>query len=140
MRYLCFIMLLFQMTVKGQVSETGHCSGKYDTVKKMYVYSYVDQMPEFKNGGNDFLMYFIKHYCMPQQDVIQGRIVLEFIVDHRGEIFCPGIKDKKESDYTPAEKEAVKLLTDMPDWNAGKCMGKKVAVRMFLPVNVCTRE
>lgn len=100
----------------------------------MIVVPIAEQQPEFP-GGESALMAFIKknlrYPAFAAENGIQGRVVLQFIVEKDGSI--GGI----EVIRTPAEelsKEAIRVAQNMPKWKAGKQRGKPVRVKFVLPI------
>ena len=93
-----------------------------------------EQQPEVP-GGQTALMAFIKknlrYPAFAAENGIQGRVVLQFIVEKDG--FIGGI----EVIRTPAEelsKEAIRVAQTMPKWKASKQRGKPVRVKFVLPI------
>lgn len=97
-------------------------------------YVVVEQMPEYP-GGTDAMMRFlaqnIKYPVDAQQRGVQGMVVLSFIITKSGEINTV----KVERSVDPAlDKEAIRVVSLMPNWIPGKQSGKNVNVKFTLPV------
>jgi len=112
------------------------CSKSYDTILKMDVYSFVDEMPEYPEGQQELLKFITKNLKYPEQEVFQGTITYSFIVDKEGKLIDKKIYNKNKEDYTPLDKEALRVLELMPKWKIGKCNGEKVPVRVILPIKL----
>lgn len=95
----------------------------------------VEDMPEFPGGQQALLKYLSDHIKYPsicRENNIQGRVVLQFIVNKDGSIVdVEVIKPVNPS----LDKEAVRVVSTMPKWKAGSQRGKPVRVKYTLPVN-----
>jgi len=96
-----------------------------------------DTKPNFL-GNTDprfFLEKWVYAYLKyPQEairDGIQGRVLVDFVIDERGKI-C-NVKVLKGVDPL-LDNEAVKVISASPDWKPGRVNGKKVASEMSLYV------
>ena len=98
------------------------------------VFEVVEQNPEFP-GGMDALMKWLsknlKYPASAQENSIQGRVLVQFVVNKDGSIVEP----KVIRSVDPAlDKEALRVVSVMPRWQPGKQRGKTVRVRFTLPV------
>lgn len=91
-------------------------------------------MPEFF-GGTPALMKWLQDnliYPVPAQEQnIQGRVVLRFVVKPDGSI--DDVQILKSLDPS-CDKEAVRVVKKMPKWNPGRQNGNAVAVYYSLPI------
>ncbi len=98
------------------------------------IYNVIDQMPEFP-GGMDKLLQFIndnmKYPTKAQTEGIQGRVVVQFIVDENGYIIEPNIVRSIEPSL---DKEALRIIKMLPQWKPGILKGKAVKVKYTVPV------
>ncbi len=94
----------------------------------------VEEQPEFPGGESALMQYLRDHLRYPafaQENGIQGRVVLSFIVERDGSIA------NIEAMRSPAEeltKESIRVVQSMPKWKPGKQRGKAVRVKYVLPV------
>ena len=98
------------------------------------VFEIVEQNPMFP-GGNEALMKWLnknlKYPASAQENNIQGRVMVQFVVNKDGSIVDP----KVIKSVDPAlDKEALRVVSVMPKWQPGKQRGKTVRVRFTLPV------
>lgn len=98
------------------------------------VFEIVEQNPMFP-GGNEALMKWLsknlKYPASAQENGIQGRVLVQFVVNKDGSIVEP----KVIRSVDPAlDKEALRVVSAMPKWQPGKQRGKTVRVRFTLPV------
>lgn len=97
-------------------------------------YEAVEQMPTFP-GGETELMKFIrdnlKYPVIAQENGIQGRVILRFVVSKTGAI--DNVTVLRSLDPT-CDKEAIRVVKSMPKWIPGKQNGNNVPVYFTLPV------
>ncbi|MBQ7451253.1 MAG: energy transducer TonB [Prevotella sp.] len=98
------------------------------------VFDVVEQMPSFP-GGNAALMNYlsqnIKYPVIAEENGIQGRVIVQFVVGKDGHI--SDVRVAKSVDPS-LDKEAVRVVRGMPKWIPGKQNGQAVTVRYTLPV------
>ncbi|KAA2238838.1 hypothetical protein F0L74_21730 [Chitinophaga agrisoli] len=78
--------------------------------------------------------FILANFVYPEQDVFQASFQLQFVIDVTGKLIAPGIQNKQPARYTNAEKELLRVLSIMPKWRPGECRGKKVPVKVMLPL------
>ncbi len=100
------------------------------------VYDSVDEMPEFYRGGiNGLVQYLsenIKYPIIAREKGIQGRVIVQFVVNKDGSIEDAKIVRSVDPNL---DKEALRVVMSMPKWKPGKKDGKAVRVKYVLPVN-----
>ena len=99
------------------------------------VYDRVEVMPEFPGGMQGLFEYMQNNVTYPKEaknQKIEGRVIVSFIVEKDGSI----------SDVHPLtavhpllDKEAMRLVNEMPRWKPGTEKGKAVRVSFALPVS-----
>ena len=99
------------------------------------IFEVVEQMPEFPNGGMAGLMQFlsknIKYPTIAQENGIQGRVTVQFVVNKDGSI----VDAKVLRGVDPyLDKEALRVINSMPKWKPGMQRGKPVRVKYTVPV------
>lgn len=94
----------------------------------------VERMPEFPGGEaamNQFINRSIRYPVIAQENGIQGRVVVQFVVNTDGKIVdVEVVRGVEES----LDKEAVRVVKAMPPWNPGRQGGKNVRVKYTLPI------
>ena len=98
------------------------------------IFQVVEEMPSFPGGMNECMMFLAQNMKYPveaQEAKIEGRVIVQFIVDRDG-----SITDVKvvRSISPELDAEAVRVISLMPKWNPGKQRGKAVAVKYTMPV------
>ncbi len=94
----------------------------------------VERMPEFPGGEaamNQFINRTIRYPVIAQENGIQGRVVVQFVVNTDGKIVdVEVVRGVEES----LDQEAVRVVKAMPPWNPGRQGGKNVRVKYTLPI------
>jgi hypothetical protein len=94
------------------------------------VYAKAELPPEFV-GGKEALFNYIKETIQYPDDVEPGNIYVAFIIGSDGIIRDARVfKGVKES----MDKEALRIINNMPDWDPGMIDGKPVASVYGLPI------
>lgn len=98
------------------------------------VFEIVEQNPMFPGGNEELMKWLSKNLKYPasaQENGIQGRVLVQFVVNKDGSIVEPKVLRSVD----PAlDKEALRVVSTMPKWQPGKQRGKTVRVRFTLPV------
>ena len=104
-------------------------------VEEEKVFDVVEQMPSFP-GGNTALMKFLNeniHYpVVAQENGVQGRVVVSFVVERDGHITDVQIARSVDPSL---DKEAQRVVKSMPKWIPGKQNGSAVRVKFNVPVS-----
>ena len=99
------------------------------------VFFIVEEMPEFPGGEaalHRYIAQSIKYPVIAQENGIQGRVYVSFVINQKGEV--TNIKIARGVD--PAlDKEAIRVISKMPKWKPGKQRGKPVKVSFTVPIN-----
>ena len=98
------------------------------------VFDVVEQMPSFPGGNAAMMNYLsqnIKYPVIAEENGIQGRVIVQFVVGKDGHI--SDVRVAKSVDPS-LDKEAVRVVKGMPRWIPGKQNGQAVTVRYTLPV------
>ena len=98
------------------------------------VFDVVEQMPQFPGGPNALFEYLsknIKYPVVAEENGIQGRVIVTFVVERDGPI--TDVKVAKSVDPS-LDKEAMRVVKSMPHWIPGKQNGSAVRVKYTVPV------
>ena len=98
------------------------------------VYETVEQLPEFPGGMEamiKFLSENIKYPAQAVKDKIEGRVLVQFVVEKTGQI---GEVKVARSVSEELDAEAVRVVKSMPNFTPGRQDGKAVAVWYTLPI------
>lgn len=99
------------------------------------VYDVVEQMPSFPGGISGLRTYLnqnIRYPAEAQENCVQGRVVVSFVVGKDGHISDVTVLRSVDPSL---DKEAVRLIRNMPRWTPGKQGGEPVKVRYNVPVS-----
>lgn len=94
----------------------------------------VEEMPKFPGGDAammEFLRNTVKYPEEAEENGIQGRVVVQFIIEKDGSISGAEVI-KKVNEHLDAE--ALRVIGEMPKWTPGKQKGEAVRVKFTLPV------
>jgi protein TonB len=98
------------------------------------VFDVVEEMPSFPGGPGalmSFLSSNIKYPVVAEENGIQGRVIVAFVVERDGSI--TDVRVVKSVDQS-LDKEAVRVVKSMPRWIPGKQNGSAVRVKYTVPV------
>ena len=118
---LCFSILLMSVFAKAQNEGSK-------------VFSFVEQMPEYKGGQTammKFLQSNIQYPQMERDSDIQGKVVLRFVVMEDGKVDSVNVIKSVEEGL---DSEAIRVVKMFPDFIPGRQDGKPVRVYYNLPV------
>jgi len=98
------------------------------------IFDVVEEMPEFIGGVEKLYEYLGNNINYPEQAKdfsIQGKVFVQFVVWKDG-----SIRDVKvvKGAHKLLDKEALRVITNMPTWKPGKQRGKNVNARFTLPI------
>ena len=79
----------------------------------------------------EFIGKNIKYPVAAQKAKIQGRVVIQFIVDKEGNIICHRVIRGADP---LLDAEAIRLTTIMPKWKPGMQRGQAVNVKYTVPI------
>ena len=94
----------------------------------------VEEMPKFPGGDAammEFLRNTVKYPEEAMKNGIQGRVVVQFIIEKDGSISEAKVIKKVNEQL---DAEALRVVGEMPNWTPGKQKGKEVRVKFTLPV------
>lgn len=108
---------------------------KPQPVNSTRVYDVVEQMPSFPGGISGLRTYLNQNVRYPaeaQETCVQGRVVVSFVVGKDGHISDVTVLRSVDPSL---DKEAVRVIRNMPRWTPGKQGGEPVKVRYNVPVS-----
>lgn len=102
--------------------------------KEVFEYDYVEEKPRFPGGDCSLMSFINEHRRYPAaayRDGIQGRVVCSFVVNTDGSVSHIAVVKGVEPSLN---KEAIRIMSSMPQWTPGKIDGEPVPVRVIWPV------
>ncbi len=98
------------------------------------VFDVVEQQPQYPGGMgalNQWLSSNIKYPAMAAENGIEGRVIVQFVVERDGSV--SGVHVVRGVDPS-LDKEATRVVSQMPKWIPGKQNGSAVRVKYTVPV------
>lgn len=98
------------------------------------IFVVVEKMPEFPGGQAALMKYFsdnVRYPVIAAENGIQGRVICNFTVWKDGTI--RDIQVVRGIDKS-LDREAIRLIENMPKWNPGEQRGKAVSCKFTVPV------
>lgn len=127
-QHLFFITVGFLLILGNTQAQTSQPASPDDLV-----FTLADQMPTFRKGT--FEEFVVKNIEYPKDALerkIQGKVYVTFVVDEAGKVV--DAKILKGIGYG-CDEEALDMVNETSGrWNSGSHAGKKVKVRMNVPV------
>ncbi|MDX2189336.1 MAG: hypothetical protein SFY32_05700 [Bacteroidota bacterium] len=130
---IAYVCMCCNSSISG--SQNGNCEKYYDKNLKTWVFTKTEVMPQFSKGEITFLKLFAQKFVYPTQEYFQGKIVLELIINKKGVVIEKNIYKKSNLEYTEVEKEALRVLDELPRWIPGKCNNIIVVSKIYYPIN-----
>lgn len=99
------------------------------------VFFIVEEMPEFPGGDaalRSFIAQSVKYPVIAQENGIQGKVYVNFVVGKDGSITNAKIARGVDPSL---DKEALRVVNSLPKWKPGKQGGKPVRVSYTVPIN-----
>ncbi len=115
--------------IKSGVSADGHIS-----YIEVFEYDFVEEKPVFPGGGTELVNFINKNRRYPAEAYsmgIEGRVTCSFVVNCDGSISNVSIIRGVEPTLN---KEAMRIISKMPNWSPGKIEGNAVPVRVICAV------
>lgn len=131
-KYLIAVPLLATIGLMAACTETPVEAIQQEAEK---VYKEADVMPEYPGGMQELMNYMgssIKYPETAEADGLEGKVFVQFVIDTEGKVtqveVVKGVRDDLDA-------EAVRVISEMPDWTAGSKDGKNVNVQLVLPIS-----
>ena len=126
-------MVVVAQTPKEEVKYT-KVEVEEEEVKEKVIFQVVEEMPEFPGGMGEAMKFLAKNIKYPvaaQQAKIEGRVIVQFVVERDGSISDIHTLRGVNPDL---DAEAIRVVSLMPKWKPGKQRGKAVAVKYTMPI------
>ena len=110
-------------------------TAKEEEAEDAAVFFIVEEMPDFPGGQlalRKFIASAIKYPVIAQENGIQGKVFVNFVVAKDGTV--TGAKIARGVDPS-LDKEALRVVNSLPKWKPGKQGGKPVRVSYTVPIN-----
>lgn len=103
---------------------------------EVYEFDYVDIQPQFPGGERGLINFVNKTREYPYKaykNRIQGRVLCSFIVGTDGRV--TDVRVIRGAGDQSLDREAIRVISEMPKWSVGKVGKQAVPVRVVLPIN-----
>ena len=106
-----------------------------ESVVQGKVFDVVEQMPWFPGGEQELMNFLMKNMKYPKEATdkgIEGRVIVQFVVDKDGSVVEPKVVKSVSPEL---DQEALRVIKMMPKWQPGKQNGEVVRVKYHIPVS-----
>ena len=127
-------MVVVGYTPKEEVKYTKVEVEETEEPQEKVIFQVVEEMPEFPGGMGEAMKFLAKNIKYPvaaQQAKIEGRVIVQFVVERDGSI---SDIHTVRSVSPELDAEAIRVVSLMPKWKPGKQRGKAVAVKYTMPI------
>ena len=94
----------------------------------------VEDLPQFPGGAVELMKWLTKNLKYPaaaQQRKVQGRVVAQFVINTDGSISDLELVEKLS---TECDREALRVLRMMPNWQPGVMNAKPCRTKVCIPI------
>jgi TonB family protein len=105
-----------------------------ETPQEKVIFQVVEEMPEFPGGMAEAMKFLAKNIKYPvaaQQAKIEGRVIVQFVIERDGSVSDVKVMRGVNPEL---DAEAIRVVSMMPNWIPGKQRGKAVAVKYTMPI------
>jgi len=98
-------------------------------------FDFAQVMPEFVGGETALIRFINSNIDYPQlaiENDVQGKVYVKFVVNTKGEIENAEVVRSVDDIL---DKEALRIINSMPNWNPGMNGNIAVKVNMIIPIN-----
>ena len=136
---LALLMTLTLTAALPMVAQVRHVTTVNPSTKQSYMevyeFDYVDIQPQFPGGERGLINFINKTREYPYKAYkkrIQGRVLCSFIVGTDGKV--SDIRVIRGAGDESLNREAIRVIGEMPKWSVGKVGNHAVPVRVVLPI------
>ena len=118
-----------------QVQQMKEVAVEVEEVEEAPIFFIVEEMPEFPGGPSAITAFInanVKYPVIAMENGVQGKVYISFVVNAKGKV--ENVKVVRGVDPS-LDKEAMRVISALPDWKPGKQRNKPVKVSYTLPVN-----
>ena len=105
-----------------------------ETPQEKVIFQVVEEMPEFPGGMAEAMKFLAKNIKYPmaaQEAKIEGRVIVQFVVERDGSVSDVKVMRGVNPEL---DAEAIRVVSMMPKWIPGKQRGKAVSVKYTMPI------
>ncbi len=136
--FFCRFLLIIYITTFGSFTLKGSYSFPVDSIpENTDIFTIVEEMPSFPEGQKALYKFIENNLQYPKaayQNKISGTVYVRFIITPKGNLVdIKVLRGIPEGDYG-TNKEVIRLIESMPNWNSGKHRGQEVYCTYTLPI------
>lgn len=123
-------------SVEDEGTQAAVDESSYTDASGRLVYLLPDVNPEFPGGEKALNKYFrseLKYPESAEENGIEGRVVVQFVVDESGSVQDVEVVEPAEDESL--NEEAIRVVKEMPAWTPATKNGEPVNAQFKLPVN-----
>lgn len=123
---------MFITLVKGDSNNAATATGstKKITLNRSDVLTTAEELAEFPGGMSGLREWMKTHIQYPSSGGT-GKVIVKLVVEKDGKVSTPQIVISASPDM---DKEALRVVSEMPNWSPAKIKGEPVATWYFLPI------
>ena len=133
-KFVVFLMIALASPAAIASGKADHPLDHDTTSRHEDIFIDTEQMPQFPGGETALLKYLQENVKYPPKaikDSIQGRVVVQFVVDSLGYVGEVKVVRSVSEDL---DAEAVRVVKTLPRFSPGRLFGKTVSMWYTLPV------
>ena len=137
---LIWVAMALTLVVFACSSPAMEPDSKVNSEKSAEVFTVVEQMPEYPGGMEALSTYLSENIKYPQsaKDAeTEGKSFIRFVIDEDGSVTDVKVQRGFNDD---CDAEALRVVSQMPNWVPGKQRGKSVKVEYTLPISFVLDE
>lgn len=116
--------------IEKPVAEAPKVEAPAEDIEKK-IFTSAEQMPAFKGNVNQWLSSHLQYPAVAQENGIQGRVIVKFVVGRDGSVSQAQIARGVDPSL---DREALRVVNSMPKWTPGMNNGQPANVWFTLPV------
>jgi len=129
MKWLCSTIIFFLVFLSVQAQNK---AASKTAKNNQILIDPVSPAPSFPGGEKAYGKFLEKNLKWPNQDDVQGRVIISFIVEKDGSLTNFKVERSLGKDF---DAEALRVLRKSPKWIPAMENGKAIRCRYTLPIN-----
>ncbi|MBI5540356.1 MAG: energy transducer TonB [Bacteroidia bacterium] len=127
---------LIENTENPEITEEPYVEKKNAAIddEKSFEYSWIEEKPEFPGGEEALLKWIADNTKFPESAKeigVSGKVCVNFIINKEGKVVNVELLNSVD-EYL--DKEALRVISSMPDWKPGRNNGRAVNVSYRVPI------
>jgi len=140
LKNLVLLFITFSMSCSNKSNfvqrQNSSCLRYFDQSLKMEVYTAPSEPAEYPGGMAAAISLVHTNTIYPEQDELQLKASICFVVDIMGELNSIAIYKKEIADYSNLDFKLIRAFKKMKKWKPAKCNGRKVPSLVIIPLHI----